>query len=108
MRESVYLSVNWCFQRALVRGGGLQLCVTLLAAGFVIGSSGASVRDITQHTGAAQRHPLCFPGARPKAWCFHIHAEASLSHGAQAENLVPPCTRRSVSLSISLSLIVCS
>ena len=33
-------------------GGGLQLCVTLLAAGFVIGSSGASVREITQHTGA--------------------------------------------------------
>ena len=33
-------------------GGGLQLRVTLLAAGFVIGASGASVREITQHTGA--------------------------------------------------------
>ena len=30
----------------------LLVCVTLLAAGFVIGSSGASVREITQHTGA--------------------------------------------------------
>ena len=30
-------------------GGGLQLCVTLLAAGFVIGSSGASVRDHAAH-----------------------------------------------------------
>ena len=44
--EQAVVAMEW------LPGGGLQLCVTLLAAGFVIGSSGASVREITQHTGA--------------------------------------------------------
>ena len=44
--EQAVVAAEW------LPGGGLQLCVTLLAAGFVIGSSGASVREITQHTGA--------------------------------------------------------
>lgn len=35
-----------------IPGGGVQLRVTLLAAGFVIGASGASVREIMQQTGA--------------------------------------------------------
>jgi hypothetical protein len=43
--EQAVVSVEW------LPAGGLQLSVTLLAAGFVIGSSGASVREITQHTG---------------------------------------------------------
>ena len=64
-------------------------------------------------------------GARAKAWCLLIHAEASLSlsrgpgrkpgaslytrkrlslsHGGQGESLVPPYTRGSVSLSLSLT-----
>jgi len=35
--------------------GGVRVRVTLLAAGFVIGNAGASVREITQHTGASIR-----------------------------------------------------
>jgi len=37
-------------------------------------------------------------GARVKAWCLLIYAEASLSHGQQVESLVSPHTRGSVSL----------
>lgn len=33
-------------------GGAVQIRVTLLAAGFIIGASGASVREIMQTTGA--------------------------------------------------------
>ena len=44
--EQAVVAMEW------LPNGGLQLCVTLLAAGFVIGSAGASVREITQHTGA--------------------------------------------------------
>jgi len=42
---------------------------------------------------------LSLTGARAKAWCLLIHAEASLSHGGQGEKLVSPYTRGSVSLS---------
>ena len=43
---------------------------------------------------------LSLTGARAKAWCLFIHAEASLSHGVEC--LVPPHTRGSVSLALSL------
>ena len=45
------------------------------------------------------RKRLSLTGAKAKAWCLRIHAEASLSHGGQGESLVPPYTRGSVSLS---------
>lgn len=36
----------------IMPNGGLRLRVTLLAAGFVIGASGASIREIMRHTGS--------------------------------------------------------
>jgi hypothetical protein len=36
----------------VMANGGLRLRVTLLAAGFVIGASGASIREIMRHTGS--------------------------------------------------------
>ena len=42
---------------------------------------------------------LSLTGGRAKAWCLLIHAEASLSYGGQGESLVPPFTSGRVSLS---------
>ena len=47
------------------------------------------------------RKRLSLTGARAKAWCLLIHAEASLSHGDKGESLVPPYTCGSVSLSLT-------
>jgi len=46
--------------------------------------------------------------ARAKAWCLLTHAEACSSHGEYGDGLVPPDTRRSVSLSRSSSYDVSS
>jgi hypothetical protein len=61
-----------------------------------------------------ERHSFQMMVAGAKAWCLRTRAEASLSphlsitcsHGGQGEGLVPPYTRGSVSLCISLYLFL--
>jgi len=58
-----------------------------------------SSRGAARKPGASvNMRKLSLTGARTKACCLVIHAEASLSHGGQGETLVPPHTRGSVSL----------
>jgi hypothetical protein len=49
---------------------------------------------------ASNIHPrhVELTGARAKAWCLLVHAEASLSLSGQGESLVPLYTRGSISL----------
>ena len=47
-----------------------------------------------------------FTRGRVKAWCLLIHAEASHSHGGLGKTLMPPHSRGSVSLSVSLAFNV--
>ena len=75
--------------------GGLKLRVTLLAAGFVIGSSGASIREIMRHTGSTiqswTQHPEVGGYHRPcRVFCIQGLAESVIA----ASNIIHEAVER--------------
>mmetsp|Transcript_8152 Transcript_8152/g.30253 ORF Transcript_8152/g.30253 Transcript_8152/m.30253 type:complete len:399 (-) Transcript_8152:970-2166(-) len=68
----------------ILSNGGLKLRVTLLAAGFVIGASGASIREIMRHTGSTiqswTQHPEIGGYHRPcRVFCIQGTSEAVMT-----------------------------
>jgi hypothetical protein len=68
----------------ILSSGGLKLRVTLLAAGFVIGASGASIREIMRHTGSTiqswTQHPEIGGYHRPcRVFCIQGTSEAVMT-----------------------------
>jgi len=68
----------------ILSSGGLKLRVTLLAAGFVIGASGASIREIMRHTGSTiqswTQHPEIGGYHRPcRVFCIQGSSDAVMT-----------------------------
>jgi hypothetical protein len=79
----------------VMQNGGLKLRVTLLAAGFVIGSSGASIREIMRHTGSSiqswTQHPEAGGYHRPcRVFCIQGSAESVVA----ASNIIHEAVER--------------
>lgn len=79
----------------VMQNGGLKLRVTLLAAGFVIGSSGASIREIMRHTGSSiqswTQHPEVGGYHRPcRVFCIQGSAESVVA----ASNIIHEAVER--------------
>ena len=79
----------------VMANGGLRLRVTLLAAGFVIGASGASIREIMRHTGSTIQSWTQPPEAgvyhRPcRVFCIQGSAEAVMA----ASNIIHEAVER--------------
>lgn len=79
----------------VMANGGLRLRVTLLAAGFVIGASGASIREIMRHTGSTIQSWTQPPEAgvyhRPcRVFCIQGNPESVMA----ASNLIHEAVER--------------
>ena len=75
-----------CKRDPIVVGKPAAFMLDYIANKFDIRKAGSAGQCLPRH------------GARAKAWCLLVHAEASLSHGAEGECLVPPSNIRVTSV----------